>query len=576
MKDYTQDWKLYLNGQNYNDKLNPPFYSTIDVNQSMYIGDQWRGVKANGLPTPVFNIIKRIINHQIASITSQDTKMQLVNEGANDDEVVMEMTVGELTEVLTEYFDKVWEKTKMSTKMRQLLLDGALTGDYAVYSSWDDTVDTKKTRGTDENGVPVKILGEIDNELIDSVNVFFGNPNDRRVNENGKPVQPYIILAFRQMTADLVAEAKRNGVPEQERQAITGDSDNEKQAGLRGREEIDTKDKESQKTTAIVKLWVKDGNIYARKSTKHCVIRKEWNTKRTLYPIAWGNWDPIKNSYHGQSPVTGLVPNQLFINKQFAMAMVSLMNNAFPKMGYDSTRVTKPSNQVGTSIAVEGDVSGAIQQFNPGQISPQVMQFIDAAIQYTKEMLGASDAALGDVTPNNTSAIIAVQQAAAVPLETIKMNLYQFIEDLGYIWLDAMIANYGEREIVVEIDGEKVSKTIDFSKLRDLDLRLKIDVGASSYWSQIASVQTLDNLLSQDRINFLQYLKSLPVGVLNRREELIKQEEEKQELLEAQAMGQQQAPGVDYETLAGFVEQLPPEYQEYAMQYFQGGQPSEM
>ena len=232
--DYTDDWQLYLNGQNYNNRLNPPFYQTIDINNSMYIGDQWKGVKANGNPTPVFNIFKRIINHQIASITSQDTKIQIVSNEGDDTKIVMgDMTVSELTDVLTGHFNTIWEDTKMSTKLRQLLLDGALSGDYAMYSTWNDLIETKEYKGKDIDGSPAEIMGDIENEIVDSVNVYFGNPNDTRVNENGRPIQPYIVLSFRQMTSDLKAEAKKYKTSQKEIDLITSDTDNDKQAGDR-------------------------------------------------------------------------------------------------------------------------------------------------------------------------------------------------------------------------------------------------------------------------------------------------------------------------------------------------------
>lgn len=36
-------------------------YENVQANENFYIGKQWEGVQANGLPTPVFNFIKRII-----------------------------------------------------------------------------------------------------------------------------------------------------------------------------------------------------------------------------------------------------------------------------------------------------------------------------------------------------------------------------------------------------------------------------------------------------------------------------------------------------------------------------------
>ena len=578
-EEFTNDWMLFLSGQNYNEKLDPPFNQTININNSMYIGDQWKGVKANGNPTPVFNIFKRIINHQIASITSSDTKMQIASSESSEKELDMEMTMDELTDVLSAYFDTIWEDTKMTSKIRQLLLDGALSGDYCIYSDWNDLIGTKDFKGVDKDGNPVEIMGQIENSVTDSVNVFFGNPNDKRVNENGRPIQPYIIVAFRQMTNDLIKEAKANGISKAKRDLITSDKETTKLAGYRGNVELDEARDESGKTTAIVKMWVEDGIIQARKSTRQCVIREQWNTKRTLYPLTWGNWDSIKNSYHGQALGTGLVPNQLFINKQFAMSMVSLMNNAYPKVVYDKTRIGKWSNSVGSSFGVEGDITGVAQQLNPGTISPQVMQFIDATINYTKEMLGSNDASMGNVTPDNASAIIAVQQAAAIPLETIKMNMYQFVEDLGYIWLDTMIAYYGERDITVEIiakdemTGEskkqKVTKTIDFAALRNLKLKLKIDVGASSYWAQISAIQTLDNLLAQDRITFMQYLEGLPVGILNNKEDMISTEKDKEEQQKAMLLAEQQAqvPGVPYEVVEELIKNMPQEMQQAAIEY---------
>ena len=46
-------------------------------------------------------------------------------------------------------------------------------------------------------------------------------------------------------------------------------------------------------------------------------------------------------------------------------------------------------------------------------------------------------------------------------------------------------------------------------------------MGASSYWSEIASMQTLDNLLTQGKISTVEYLKRLPAGQITDREMLI-------------------------------------------------------
>ena len=61
----------------------------------------------------------------------------------------------------------------------------------------------------------------------------------------------------------------------------------------------------------------------------------------------------------------------------------------------------------------------------------------------------------------------------------------------------------------------------DFSRLRDLQVAIKQDVGASSYWSEIANMQTLDNLMMNNKISLRQYLERVPSGYISKKQELI-------------------------------------------------------
>lgn len=529
----TEEWRMYQSGIDYNHRIN--LYETVNKNERFYAGNQWEGVVANGLPTPVFNIFKRIINYFIASIMSQNTKLQFVPQDVGDDpQNEQEQMIKDAAELLTLYSETLFEKTKMNQKLRQALLDAAISGDAAAYSFWN----------------PSSEEGEIQLELPDNVNIFFGNPSSRET-EN----QPYILIASRELIGKLKEEAKSDGRKEEDLRLLTADSEYFYQSGDRSRIELEDKNTDVGKTIALLKLWKKNGTVHAKKITRYTVIREEWDTKLTRYPVAWMNWDVRKNSYHGQAVGTGLTPNQIFINKMFAMSMMSLMHHAFPKAVYNKNFISGWNNQVGGAIGIDGDIGTPItnyaQYLPPGQISGQVFQIIDTAIQYTKDMLGASDAALGDVKPENTSAIIAVQQASAVPLESVKMSLYQFVEDIGYIWLDFMANYYGTRTVDVQVLGKRTVKEFDFEQIRKMKLRIKIDVGPSSYWSQITALQTLDNLLQSDKITFLQYLDRLPSGILPQKNELIqeiKMQNTKQQFI--------------YEQMARFLEQLPPQIQQ--------------
>jgi hypothetical protein len=231
---------------------------------------------------------------------------------------------------------------------------------------------------------------------------------------------------------------------------------------------------------------------------------------------------------------------------------------AYGKVVYDQTRVANWTNAIGAAIGVNGDVKDVAMQLQPGQMNAAVFNAFETAIRTTKDIVGANDAALGNVDPKNTSAIIAVQKQSSVPLEGIKSRLYQLIEDLGLIWLDFMINKYGiERKIAYkESNREKVAK-FKGTDYKNIPWKIRIDVGASSYWSEITSMQTLDNLLSAEKISFLQYLDRLPNGMIPKKQELIDElkaqiEQEQQVLTDKQ---------VQYEKMAKFMETLPPEIQ---------------
>ena len=170
-------------------------------------------------------------------------------------------------------------------------------------------------------------------------------------------------------------------------------------------------------------------------------------------------------------------------------------------------------------------------------VNPQIAQFIEIAIDKSRSFLGASDVAMGDSRPDNTSAIIALQRAANTPMEMTKQNMYQCVEDLARIWQDMMAVRYGVRKVEVNMSldepgAQPLGMTLpvqtfmvdfDFAQLKNFPVAIKQDVGASSYWSEMANMQTLDNLLMNHHITLEQYLERLPSGYISRKQELIKQ-----------------------------------------------------
>ena len=59
--DNKSAWALYEQGLAFNASIN--HNETVRVNENFYIGRQWEGVEANGLPTPQFNFLKLSLIH---------------------------------------------------------------------------------------------------------------------------------------------------------------------------------------------------------------------------------------------------------------------------------------------------------------------------------------------------------------------------------------------------------------------------------------------------------------------------------------------------------------------------------
>ena len=486
----------YMAGVDFNNGIQ--LYDCVDTNENFFIGKQWEGVQANGLPTPVFNFMKRVVLFSVANVSTDNLKLHAKPLPSNGQ--ITGQSAEMLTDLLNEQFAAIFEFNKMGSCIREFCRDSAVDGDGCLYTYWDPDAET---------GQPSK--GAIRTEVLNNTQVYFGNPNSRDVQS-----QPYIIIERRMLVREAKKRAKANHISEDEVDTITADS---KQGGDPRMDNLG-----GNKVTVLLRLWRDDktGTIHGYECTSNATVRKDWDLGITLYPITWMPWDYVKDCYHGQAMITGLVPNQIFVNKLFAMSMISLMMLAYPKIIFDKTKVPKWSNRVGAAIAVNGSVENVAKIIDPATISPQISQFIELAISYTQRFLGASDVALGDTRPDNTSAIIALQRAAATPMELTKQTLLQCIEDMGRIYMEFMAEYYGERYIEIDLGPSmKVPGLYDFSQLKDLFFTVELDVGASSYWSEIASMQTLDNLLTQGKISTVEYLKRLPAGQITDRETLI-------------------------------------------------------
>ena len=490
-------WKAYEKCTDYNDSID--LAETIKQNENFYIGRQWEGVTAPDIDKTTFNIIKRVVNYLIAMIIADDIAVQLTPF------VRTESSSTECKIIKTE-IERIFEKTKTKTRLREVLRNCAVDGDGCLYVFWDNASDDPKL------------------EVVDNTKMLFGNPFEREVDE-----QPYIILVKRHKLDVFKEQLEDEGMSKDKINSIKSDGDEEYYG--------EDKDTSGEIVTELVYMWKEKGTVHFMRTTKDLELKGDTDTGYRKYPVSWMNWDTIKNSYHGQSPITGLIPNQVYVNKLFAMSLEHEKRMAFPKLFYDMTKIHKWSNKIGQAIGVVGDVNSAVMDVSKAaDMNGTVSILVDKVVDYTKDFMGANDAALGNVNPENTSAIIAVQKAATAPLELQRQAFYQFVEDVVRILIEMMRKNYGVREVSFTDDaGNDITANVDFGKIQYDRMQLSVDIGGGSYFNEITQVNTMDKLLQNGIITDpVAYLDAIPDKYIFNKHAVMAKMKQAQQMQQAQ------------------------------------------
>lgn len=522
MTDITSKeiFKKYRDDTKY--KASMDLYEKVEQQENFFIGRQWEGLNAPDLEKPVINVTKRVTNYLISVLLVNDVGISFRDgmPSSGNEDVVLIKENSDWLQLAPKELEKVQENIKFREKMRHVLRNAAVTGDAAVYTRFVAEDDAKNKD---------VVTGHIESEIIDSLNVHFGDKQTPEVQK-----QPWIIISKTELTkslkekyADMADEIKADG----------SDYISETKSYI-----------DDEMTTVCIYFW-RDKDTKTVKyimCTENCILKEETDTGLKRYPLSWMNWERVKDTYHGIGVVEEIIPNQIAINKLWAMSLLYTKNQAFPKIIYDKSKLDKWTNKVGAAIGVTGNVNDAIATtFKPSELPSQVLNVVNQTISYTKEFMGANDAALGNVNPENTSAIIALQQSSAAPLELQRLAFYQFIEDMVRTIYEIMRVKFGQRYVVEEVDGHdetgqpmkrKAAVLVDFSQM-PADGDVIVDIGASDYWSEITQTSTMDNLFSKGILNdAITYVESVPdKNIKNKRAviEAIKRFQEEQRQKEA-------------------------------------------
>ena len=479
----NKTWQAYEKGRDYLDQK--ALVAKTQRNWNFYLGEQWAGLQSGGEELPMFNFITPTIKYKVATVAQNRMAAQYTD-------MYDRQEYEQLCEELGKDFMRMWEKSKMDDSAWKVVKYAAIEGDSYIY--WGN-------------------FSMEDGQVLHTTQIMFGNEQEPDIQK-----QPYIILRGRESAESLRKEAKENGVPESDYSLIVPDEDTTREVG--NKEEV----KEDGKCTYIIYLTKKEGIVYAEKRTEYSEVAPMRAIENLdaegnrvgglkLYPICGYIWERKPNDSRGKSEVERLIPNQLETNKTLARRSMTVKMTAYPRLAYDANAIQNPDDldKVGAAIGLNGAASGIdtmIKYLNPASMSHDAQTLLQDLVNTTKELAGAGDMALGNVSPERASgaAITAVRDQAALPLNEQISAFNQFVEDVANLAYEMMTVSSPNG--IQLADGMVISG----EELRDLKPSIRIDVSPDNGWTKYSAQQELADLLSNNQIDLQMYLEALPEG----------------------------------------------------------------
>lgn len=517
-------WQEYEDGLTYQKQMG--FSENFPNFERFKQGDQWPRAteRTKSLPRPVFNVVRLFVSNKKSNVLSQNIDM--VYSPIENDEMLNEFALQGAADY-TDYAKNLWYELDQDNLNDDIVEDAATNGSGIVHYYWD-----KSIKGTGE----IPFVGALRGETIDALNIFFGNPQVTDIQK-----QPWIIISSREQWRDVVEMAKEEGLSKLEIDLIRPDDDTTDEGYDAAQYELDG----SKKVTVLTKYFKDNtGEVFFSKVVhnvaiidKRSLTPKPYNVtdqstdsllggeytvypkKITLYPIVIFQWNKRKKCIFGNGEVEAIIPNQKAINFNIAMMLLSVQDNAWPKMlvkpGALRQTVTNKPGEILTDYFSSGD---GVKFMQPPNFNYMAINLVDKILDLSRTTSGVTEVATGESLGANmsASAIIALQNQAKVPIDNIQKRFYRSIKEIGKIWESFFKTYYNTpRNIVTEdMNGNNITRTFNGEDYAGIEFKLKIDVGAGSTYSEALSIATLDKLYDTQAITLDQYIDLVPETVM--------------------------------------------------------------
>ena len=567
----------HANGVAFQDSIT--LNDTIQRCTDFYEGRQWGSVtgKTKALPRATFNMTEMIVNNKVAGILSQPLKV-----------VFQSSDMPELAKKLTDFHESIEREMAIDGLYEECVNRAAIEGCAFVHFYWD----------AEAVGIRGEFKGGMRGELIEARAVTVQNPLCENIQQ-----QKWVIIETRAECSAVRAMCEDKS----QRELIKPD-DNDLTDGSLIQEQQDSgmvtvytryfrKDNEVyfEKATkgALVQPARSLNPDITRKKMKERDKDKSIDSDTTLqdepkgereseyhaylYPVEVYQYKSRKYSIYGRGEVEPIIPNNRTVNFNAAMMSKSVEDQGFGTivaregaLPYGAKITNDPSKVLIDKYKGSGNGFYTLdkQPFNAATFNLN-----DNIMNMTRTVTGSTEVMTGEVLGKNQSgtSIAYLQQQAQKPIDKLAKRYKKFRERVARVEMQYYVLYYEDKKYETEISveelraaaeaqvqagtmsedmvlqitkPERIKDIFNGSEFKDIDFDITIEAGAASQYSEIASLQMLENLLSAKYIDLHTFLEIYPSTLLPNKDELLEKldmQEQSQANILAQQLEQSQA-----------------------------------
>lgn len=542
-------WKDYSNGKSY--FKNMGIESAINTCVDFFEGRQWGNKiseRTKAFPRPVFNQIEMIANSKNAGILATPLSVVFSSNKYPD-----------LARKLTNFNTYMEKEMKLDEKCEEVVEQGSVEGCSFLHAYWD----------SDAVGRLGEYLGGVRAERLEPLNVIVHNPRETDIQK-----QKWILVVTR-CELDAVKDMCRN---EQDKLLIEPDKDESINRVLeQDGSKLVTVLTKYFRIDGEVYFEKYTKNVILCENTplnpdlnKELIRRKEdraetptpdlpnkgiHSYKAMLYPIAIYQYKSRKNCIYGRGEVEPIIQNNRTINFNTAMMSKCVEDQGFGQVVAKDGAMQKGDNFTNdpTKILIDRYKAGQGFYTLPKQpFSPQAYQLNKDIMDTTRSVTGATEVMTGEIMGANQSgtSIAYLQQQAQKPIDKLAKRYRKFRQAFAEILMQFYILYYQNEDKVFDnqisesdmirilrdqnnVDENDIKNIklceedlvmediFDGKEYKDKCFDVTIEIGAGTQYSEIVTINILDNLLNANRISLRTYYNIYPNNLLPNKKELL-------------------------------------------------------